>query len=197
MKIVGLTGSIGMGKSTTAKLFAEEGIPIWDADAAVHGLYAPGGKAVAPVLAQFPGAGSIEMGIDRELLAKETIGKPEALQTLEKIVHPLVREDQGAFIAKQQVEGADIVILDIPLLAESGMAALFHAVIVVTADPAIRRARVLERPGMTAEKLDGILARQASEEERLALATFVVCTDEGLEPARSKVREILAALRSS
>ncbi|MEO1659017.1 MAG: dephospho-CoA kinase [Pseudomonadota bacterium] len=196
MKILGLTGSIGMGKSTTAAMFAEEGVPVWDADAAVHRLYAPGGKAVGPVLEQFPGVQAPDGGIDREKLAKETIGNRGTLGRLEGIVHPLVREDQGAFIAEQREAGADMVILDIPLLTEGGMAALFHAVVVVTADLDVRRARVLERPGMTEEKLDGILDRQASEEERLAIADFVVRTDQGLEAARAQVREILERLRS-
>ncbi|MEM6913123.1 MAG: dephospho-CoA kinase [Pseudomonadota bacterium] len=195
--MLGLTGSIGMGKSTTAKLFAEEGIPVWDADAAVHRLYAPGGKAVEHVLKLFPGVGSVETGIDRGKLAEATIGHAEALGHLEAVVHPLVREDQAAFVESQQKAGADIVIFDIPLLAESGMAALFHAVIVVTADPAVRRERVLRRPGMTVAKLDGILARQAPEEDRLSLANYVVRTDGGMEPARARVREILHELRAS
>ncbi|MEM0929565.1 MAG: dephospho-CoA kinase [Pseudomonadota bacterium] len=197
MKILGLTGSIGMGKSTTAQMFADEGVAVWDADAAVHRLYAAGGKAVAPVLAAFPDVAADDGGIDRTKLSRETIGNRDALGRLEGMVHPLVREDQGAFIAAQTEAGAEFALLDIPLLAESGMAALFHAVIVVTADPELRRKRVLERPGMTEEKLDGILERQASEEERLAIANFVVRTDEGLEPAREQVREILARLRAS
>lgn len=196
MKLIGLTGSIGMGKSTTAQMFADEGIAVWDADAAVHRLYAPSGPAVEPVLAAFPNVQSQDGGIDREKLAKETIGNREALSQLEGIVHPLVREDQGGFIAAQHEAGADMVVLDIPLLAERNMAPLFHAIVVVTADPEARRKRVLERPGMTPEKLDGILDRQASEDERLALADFVVRTDEGLEPARAQVREILSKLRT-
>lgn len=184
-----------MGKTTTARMFADAGAAVWDADASVHRLYAPGGAAVAPVLEAFPGCGSIETGIDRDKLSAMTLGHPEALRALEAIVHPLVRSDQAAFLAAAEEAGKDIAILDIPLLVESGMAGLFAEIVVVTADPEVRRRRVLERPGMTPAKLEAILARQASEEEKLAVATFTVRTDEGLESARTQVGAIMAALR--
>ena len=195
MIVFGLTGSIGMGKSTTAKLFAEFGVGVWDADAAVHRLYQPGGLAVGPITEAFPGTGSASAGIDRVKLSAATLGNPEALKKLEHIVHPLVREDQAAFLKTAAEEGREIVLLDIPLLVESGQAGFFEAIVVVTADPAVRRARVLAREGMTEEKLDAILARQASEEERLQHATFTVETDQGLEHAREQVRAIVAVLR--
>lgn len=195
MIVVGLTGSIGMGKSTTAKMFAEEGAAVWDADAAVHRLYAPGGQGVAAVLSVFPEAGSKEGGIDREALSKLTLGAPERLRRLEEIVHPLVRKDQAAFLRDAEAEGTEIAILDIPLLVEGGMQGLFKEVIVVTADEAVRRERVLKRPGMSEEKLDAILARQAPEDERLKHATFVVHTDRGIEAARADVQAIMARLR--
>lgn len=195
MITIGLTGSIGMGKSTTARLFAAQGVPVWDADAAVHRLYAPGGDGVSPVLARFPEARGNDGGVDRTRLAAATLGDPAALGDLEAIVHPLVRDEQRSFLDRQSRRGADIVLLDIPLLAESGMAGHFDEVVVVTADPEIRRARVLSRPGMTAAKLDAILAKQASEPERIALATHVVQTDRGEDAARKRVGEILAAIR--
>ncbi|MEE4208440.1 MAG: dephospho-CoA kinase [Parvularcula sp.] len=194
MIVLGLTGSIGMGKTTTAKLFADEGVPIWDADAAVHRLYAPGGAAVAPVLSLFPDVGSAEGGIDRARLSS-VLGDPSALKALEEAVHPLVRRDQDAFLEHQREAGSEIVLLDIPLLAESGAAPLFDAVIVVTADEEVRRERVLARPGMTSEKLAGILARQAPERERLKIADFILRTDQGIEAARGEVRRILAQVR--
>ncbi|GGY46520.1 dephospho-CoA kinase [Parvularcula lutaonensis] len=195
MIVVGLTGSIGMGKSTTAKMFADAGAAVWDADAAVHRLYAPGGKGVEAVLSIFPEARSEEGGVDRAKLSALTLGAPDRLKRLEEIVHPLVREDQAAFLKSAEEDGAEIAVLDIPLLVEGGMQDLFREVVVVTADPEVRRRRVLARPGMTEEKLDAILARQAPEEERLRHATFTVRTDAGLDAARAEVEAIMAALR--
>ncbi|NNU15740.1 dephospho-CoA kinase [Parvularcula sp. ZS-1/3] len=192
---VGLTGSIGMGKSTTAKMFAEEGAAVWDADAAVHRLYAPGGAAVAPVGEAFPSALSEEGGIDRDALSREVVGQPDRLKALEAVVHPLVAEDRQAFIEKAKASGADFVVLDIPLLVENGAPGFFDAVVVCTADEAIRRERVLARPGMTEDKLDAILARQAPEAERLRHATYTVRTDKGLDHARAEVAAIMADLR--
>ncbi|MEM1379819.1 MAG: dephospho-CoA kinase [Pseudomonadota bacterium] len=195
MITIGLTGSIGMGKSTTAKLFAEQGVPVWDADAAVHRLYAPGGEGAKAVLAQFPDVAHEDGGVDRSKLAQKALGDPGLLQQLEEIVHPLVRADQMRFLAKTTELGTPIVLLDIPLLAEGGMAGLFTEIVVVTASEDIRRARVLERPGMSADKLDSILARQASEEDRLALADFVIHTDRGIDAARAEVTAVLARIR--
>ncbi len=195
MIVVGLTGSIGMGKSTTAAMFADLGAAVWDADAAVHRLYAPGGAATGPVLEQFPEADDGEGGIDRQKLSAATLGKPASLKKLEAIVHPLVRNDQVQFLSRSGDNGCDLAILDIPLLVESGQASFFQDIVVVTADPEVRRARVLAREGMTEDKLDAILARQASEEDRLAQATFTVRTDRGLDHARAQVKAIVAALR--
>jgi dephospho-CoA kinase len=190
--LIGLTGSIGMGKSTTLRLFEEEGAAVWDADAAVHRLYAPGGEAVEPVLLSFPEARSGEGGIDRDALSRVVLGDKEALHRLEGIVHPLVRRDQDAFLARAESE---IAVLDIPLLAETARAERFDAVVVVTADEAARRRRVLARPGMSEAKLDAVLARQMPEAERLALADFTIRTDRGVEEARQEVRRIMLALR--
>ncbi|MEM9838399.1 MAG: dephospho-CoA kinase [Pseudomonadota bacterium] len=195
MITIGLTGSIGMGKSTTARLFAEEGIPVWDADAAVHRLYAPDGEGAKAVLAQFPDVAHEDGGVDRSKLARLALGNPEMLATLEAIVHPLVRGDQSRFLAKTTELGVPIVLLDIPLLAEGGMAGLFTEVVVCTADPDVRRQRVLERPGMDVEKLNSILARQASEDERLKIADHVIHTDQGIDVAKQQVRAVLKAIR--
>jgi len=190
--LVGLTGSIGMGKSTTAKMFAEEGVPVYDADAAVHALYAPGGAAVAPIEAAFPGVTG-ENGVDRAKLSQRVVGQPDALKKLEAIVHPLVGLSRGAFF--EQAKGADIVVLDIPLLFETGGDKAMDAVVVVSAPEHIQRRRVLEREGMDEAKLDAILARQTPDAEKRARAHFVVDTSQGLDHARAQVRHILATLR--
>ncbi|MCQ8183825.1 dephospho-CoA kinase [Parvularcula maris] len=192
MILCGLTGSIGMGKSTTLAMFEEEGAAVWDADAAVHRLYAEGGAAVRPVSERFPGVLGEDGGVDRAALGKEVLGNKEALVELEAIVHPLVRQDQEAFLAQAR---ADVAVLDIPLLAETSQAERFDVVVVVTADEEVRQERVLARPGMTDAKLGAILARQLPESERLKLADYVVRTDRGLEEARQEVRRIMLALR--
>lgn len=192
---IGLTGSIGMGKSTTARMFQEEGVPVWDADAAVHRMYAPGGAAVAPVSERFPGSQDQLGGIDRQRLSQMTLDQPDVLRELEGIVHPLVRADQQHFIYDAAMEGAAMVLLDIPLLVEGNMADLFDEIVVVTADEEIRRQRVLDRADMSPEKLASILKRQAPEAERLAKATYVIRTDEGIPAAKKRVREVLAAIR--
>jgi dephospho-CoA kinase len=189
--LCGLTGSIGMGKSTTLAMFKEEGAAVWDADAAVHRLYAPGGAGVEPVGRLFPQALGADGGIDRAALARLVLGNPSALARLEEVVHPLVRRDQEAFLASAV---APVVVLDIPLLAETSQTDRFDEIIVVTAGEEARRKRVLSRPGMSEEKLDAILARQLPEEERLKVATHVVRTDQGLQKARQKVGEIMLAL---
>ncbi len=196
MKLIGLTGSIGMGKSTTAKLFAEEGVPIYDADAAVHALYDAGGAAVEPVEAAFPGV-VIYGAIDRERLSAQVLGKPEAMKSLEQIVHPLVAKSRIDFLKAAEEGGADLAILDIPLLFETGGEKHLDAVIVVSAPADLQRQRVLERPGMTETKLDAILARQTPDADKRARANFVIDTSGGLEHARVQVRAILAKLRSN
>ena len=194
MFILGLTGSIGMGKSTTAKFFAEEGVPVYDADAAVHAIYAPGGAAVGPIEAAFPGTTEAN-GVDRARLSARVVGKPEELKRLESIVHPLIAESRGAFFQDAQAKNADIVVLDIPLLFETGGERAMDAVVVVSAPADVQRARVLEREGMDEAKLDAILARQMADAEKCARAHFVVDTGKGLDHARAQVREILATLR--
>lgn len=194
MIVLGLTGSIGMGKSTTARMFAEEGAWVHDADAAVHALYAPGGAAVGPIADAFPGVVR-DGAVDRQALARKVTGDPQALARLEAIVHPLVAKVRDAFIARAAAEGAAVVVLDIPLLFEAGHHEGVDAVVVASSDPRIQRERVLSRPGMTEDKLDALLARQTPDAEKRARADFVVDTGHGLALAREQVRRILQAVR--
>lgn len=188
MFILGLTGSIGMGKSTTAKLFAEEGVPVHDSDAAVHLLYE--GKAVPRIEAEFPR--TTEGGkVDRQKLGAIVVGNHEALKRLEAIVHPLVAEARDHFLAKARLDGAKIAVLDIPLLFEVGADKLVDAVVVVSAEPHIQRQRVMERPGMTAEKFEALLIKQMPDVEKRRRADFIVDSGGGIEPARQQVRDIL------
>jgi dephospho-CoA kinase len=194
MILIGLTGSIGMGKSTTAAMFREAGVPVYDADAAVADLYSVGGAAVAPVGAAFPGVVR-DGAIDREALRQRVLGQPDELKRLNAIVHPLVGRDRGQFFKAAEAAGADLVVLDIPLLFETGGHANMDAVVVVTAPAEMQRDRVLARPGMTPERLDAILAQQVADAEKRARAHFIVDTSRGLEPARAQVAEIIAAMR--
>lgn len=194
MITVGLTGSIGMGKSTTAAMFAAEGAPVYDADAEVHALYARGGAAVGPVGDAFPGV-VVDGAIDRTKLSHLVVGKPDEMKRLEAIVHPLVGASRVDFFQKAAADGADIVILDIPLLFETGGEKRMDAVVVVSAPADVQRQRVLARPGMDEAKLDAILARQMADVEKRARAHFVIDTGHGLEHARAQVREVLAKLR--
>jgi dephospho-CoA kinase len=196
MIVIGLTGSIGMGKSTTAKMFAAEGAAVYDADAAVHALYAPGGAAVAPIEAAFPGV-VVDGAVDRARLSRAVVGDAEAMARLERIVHPLVRAAQVAFLQAQQARGADFVVLDIPLLLEGGGDRHVDAVVVASAPADVQRARVLARDDMTEAKLDAILAKQMPDAEKRARAHFVIETGEGLESARRQVRAVLDALREA
>ena len=196
MITIGLTGGIGMGKTTTAALFEGEGIPVWDADKAVHRLYSPRGFGVAPILERFPGVGGPLGGINRALLAEAVLGKPAELKALEEIVHPLVAADQRGFLEAQERAGAEIVLLDIPLLLENNPDRSEGIVVVCSAPEDVRKARVLARPGMTEEKYAAILSAQMPEEEKLKLADYIVPTGEGFEVAREKVREILADIRA-
>ena len=194
MILIGLTGSIGMGKSTTAAMFRDAGVPVYDADAAVHALYDVGGAAVEPVGAAFPG--TVKDGrVDREALRQAVLGDPEALKRLNAIVHPLVGRDRIGFFQKAEADGADMVVLDIPLLFETGGHANVDAVVVASAPADVQRDRVLARPGMTPDRLDAILAQQMADADKRARAHFVVDTSRGLEPARAQVAEIIAALR--
>lgn len=191
MIVLGLTGSIGMGKSTTAGMFEEAGIPVHDSDAAVHRLFE--GAAVEPVEAAFPGV-AVEGHIDRERLGKAVLGDPEALRRLEAIVHPLVRAEADAFLARHRAAGAPLVVLDIPLLFETGGESRVDRILVVTAPADVQRARVLARPGMNEAKFDAILARQTPDEEKRRRADFVIDTSRGLEAAREDVERVIAAL---
>ncbi|RZJ93851.1 MAG: dephospho-CoA kinase, partial [Brevundimonas sp.] len=180
MIILGLTGSIGMGKSTTADMFAEAGAVVWNADEAVHRLYAPGGAAVGPVGEAFPGV-VVDGAVDRARLA-EALGRDDrAFKRLEAIVHPLVAAGRLNDLAAAKAQGVRLVVLDIPLLYETGGEALVDAVVVVTAPAEVQRARVLARPGMTAERFEAILARQVPDAEKRRRADFIVDTGGGLD----------------
>lgn len=191
MLIIGLTGSLGMGKSTTARFFAEAGVPVHDADAAVHRLYA--GDAVAPIEAAFPGT-TADGIVNRDKLAAAVLGKPAALRMLEAIVHPLVRREEERFLATAEAGGASIAVLDIPLLFETGGDRRSDVVVVVTAPGEVQRARAFERPGMTDEKFSALLAKQLPDAEKRRRADFVVDTSQGFDSARAQVHAILRAV---
>ena len=189
--VIGLTGSIGMGKSTTARMFADEGVPVWDADAAVARLYGNDGQAVSPIASLVPEAW-VDGAIDRNVLRRHVLEDGTLLPKIERIVHPLVQADRTAFLSGTT---SDIALCDIPLLFETRAEAQFDTIVVVTAPADVQRARVLARPGMTADALDAILARQMPDAEKQASADHVIDTSRGLEAARVQVREILARLR--
>jgi len=188
MFILGLTGSLGMGKSTTAKFFAEEGVPVHDADAAVHRLY--DGEATAAIEAAFPGT-TAGGKVDRDKLGKRVLGDGAAIKRLEQIVHPLVHAAAQRFVAEAERQGAAVAVLDIPLLYETGGDARCDAVVVVSAPAEVQRQRAFERPGMTEQKLAAIVAKQMPDEEKRRRADFVVDTSQGYEAARAQVRDIL------
>lgn len=194
MKILGLTGGIGMGKSTAASTFRRHGVPVFDADAAVHRLQARGGRAVAPIGAAFPG--SIRDGaVDREALRRAVLGNPAALTVLERIVHPLVRAEERRFLGRARRAGRRLVVLDIPLLFETRGEARCDAVVVVSAPPAVQRSRVLARGGMTPERLAAILARQTPDAEKRRRADHVIRTGLSRAHARRSIRRLLERLR--
>jgi dephospho-CoA kinase len=186
--VIGLTGSIGMGKSETARLFAAEGVPVFDADAAIHDLYA--GEAVALIEAAFPSTTRNGV-VDRAALSKKITGNPKALKKLEALMHPLVAQKRDAFL---KAATAPIVVLDIPLLLETGLPV--DAVVVATAPHHVQRARVLARPGMSEAKFQALLARQLNDAEKCAQAHYLVITDKGLDHAREQVKMILADIRT-
>lgn len=191
--ILGLTGSIGMGKSETARMFAAEGVPVFDADAAVHRLMALGGAAVTPVGAAFPGV--VRDGVvDRTLLGARVFNDAAALHRLEGIIHPLVRQVEQDFLAKAAAEGAPLVVLDIPLLFETGGEGRCDRVVVVTASPEVQKARVMARPGMTEERFATILAKQMPDAEKRRRAHFIIHTEHGLDDARRQVRQLIETL---
>ncbi|PZV38618.1 dephospho-CoA kinase [Mesorhizobium kowhaii] len=191
MIVLGLTGSIGMGKSTTAKMFAEAGVPVHDSDEAVHRLYA--GKAAPLVEAAFPGTTSAGV-VDRAKLGERVLGDATALKRLEAIIHPLVRADADAFLARHRAAGAPLAVLDIPLLFETGGRNRVDKVVVVTAPAEVQRQRVLARPGMTEEKLASILAKQVPDAEKRRQADFIIDTGQGMDAARAAVAAIIAEL---
>jgi dephospho-CoA kinase len=191
MFILGLTGSIGMGKSTTANFFREAGVPVHDSDAVVHRLYE--GEAVAPVEVAFPGV-AVDGKIDRTKLAEKLVGNPEAIKKLESIVHPLVRAVSERFIMEQRAKGQRVIVLDIPLLFETNGETRVDAVVVVSAPAEVQRERVLGRSGMTMEKLDALLKRQMSDAEKRARAHFVVDSSRSFDSARVQVHAILRAV---
>jgi len=195
MIVIGLTGSIGMGKSTTAEMFAEAGVPVYDSDAEVRRLYAAGGAAVSPVEAAFPGVSGAD-GVDRGKLGERVLGDPAALARLNGIVWPLMGEARAAFFRRAEAEHAPFVVLDIPLLLETGGEKNVDAVVVVSAPAAMQRERVLARPGMTEAKLEAILAAQLPDAKKRARADFVIDTSEGLESARRQVAQVLETLRT-
>ncbi|MBA8818048.1 dephospho-CoA kinase [Ochrobactrum sp. P6BS-III] len=191
MIILGLTGSIGMGKTTASNMFAEAGVPVYSADDAVHRLYS--GRAAPLIEAAFPG--TVANGtVDREKLSAEVIGKPDALKKLESIVHPLVREEEEAFLREAEAQGAAIALVDIPLLFETGGEKRVDRIVVVSAPADIQRARVLARPGMTAEKLDAILARQTPDAEKRARADFVLDTSGSFDNLRQQITTVIQKL---
>ena len=194
MLLIGLTGSIGMGKSETAKMFRDEGVPVYDADAAVHKLYEKGGKAVEPLRAAFPSA-IVDDAVDRKALSRAVIGMPDEMKKLEAIVHPLVGEAQIEFLRANMEAGHEIAVLDIPLLYETGGETRVDVVVVVSAPYDIQKTRVLARPDMDEAKFAAIHAKQVPDEEKRKRADFVVESDKGLDHARGQVARIVEALK--
>jgi len=189
MRILGLTGSIGMGKSTTAKLFVEAGVPVYDADAAVHKIYE--GEAAPAIEAAFPGT-TADGRVDRAKLSAKVMHDPAAIKQLEQIVHPMLGASRRKFLDEAEQSGAPVVVMDIPLLFETGGEKRVDAVVVVSTDPATQRERILARGTMTNGALDAILARQLPDAEKRKRADFVVDTSQGLDPVRARIRDILA-----
>jgi dephospho-CoA kinase len=188
MIILGLTGSIGMGKSATAKLFAEAGVPVYDADATVHRLYE--GEAVPAIEAAFPGT-TADGKVDRARLSAQVVHDPAAIKQLEQIVHPMLGASRQKFLREAEQSGAPVAVVDVPLLFETGGEKRVDAVVVVTTTPEIQRQRILARDNMTGENLDAILARQLPDAEKRKRADFVVDTSHGLDPVRARIRDIL------
>lgn len=194
MKIIGLTGSIGMGKSTVAAMFADEGIAVFDADAAVRQLQGPGGRLIPAIEAAFPGTTGPD-GVDRAELGKRVFGNDSELRRLEAIVHPAVGEERAVFLARHADD--DMVVFDIPLLFETGGDRNVDVTVVVSADAATQAARVLARPGMTRDRLSDILARQTPDAEKRARADHVIATDCPMDQTRDAVRRVIACIRAS
>jgi len=189
MLILGLTGSMGMGKSTTAKLFVEAGVPVYDADAAVHKIYE--GEAAPAIEAAFPGT-TVDGKVDRVKLSSRVLHNPAAIKQLEQIVHPMLGASRQKFLDEAERSGAPVAVVDVPLLFETGGEKRVDAVVVVTTTPEVQRERILARDNMTSEKLDAILARQMPDAEKRKRADFVVDTSDGLDPVRARIQDILA-----
>ena len=196
MKIIGLTGGIGMGKSTASAIFRRHGAPIFDADQAVHELQAVGGRAVRPIEAAFPGT-TRGGAVDREALRRAVLGNPAALKQLERIVHPLVRDAEKRFLAMARRAGKTLVVLDIPLLLETGGEKRVHKVVVVSAPAAVQAARVMRRPGMTAERLAAIRARQMPDVEKRRRADVVIHSGLSRHFAVAAIRRLMHRLRGA
>ncbi len=194
MVIVGLTGSIGMGKSETAKMFRRLGVPVYDADAAVHDIYAPGGSAVAPIEAAFPGVTGAN-GVDRDALAKRVLNDAAALKKLESIVHPLVGLEQQKFLEQAAAQNAEIIVIDVPLLYETGGQKRVDCVVLVSAPYELQRERVLERAGMSEEKFQAILAKQVPDAEKRRQADFIIDSSQGLDSAMAQVEALMPLLK--
>jgi dephospho-CoA kinase len=188
MRVLGLTGSIGMGKSTTAKLFAEAGVPVYDADATVHQVYE--GEAVGPIEAAFPGT-TANGKVDRAKLSAKVVHDSAAMKRLEEIVHPMLRAYHQKFLDDAETSGAPVAVVDVPLLFETGGDKRVDAVVVVTTSPEVQRERILARGTMSQEALDAILARQMPDVEKRKRADFLVDTSHGLDPVRQRIRDIL------
>ena len=189
MIILGLTGSIGMGKSTTAKLFVEAGVPVYDADATVHMIYE--GEAAPAIEAAFPGT-TVDGKVDRTKLSAKVVHDAAAMKRLEQIVHPMLRAYHQKFLDEAEQSGAPVAVVDVPLLFETGGEKRVDAVVVVTTSPEVQRQRILARDNMTAEKLEAILARQLPDAEKRKRADFIVDTSHGLDPVRARIQDILA-----
>ncbi|WP_315798577.1 dephospho-CoA kinase [Bradyrhizobium sp. SZCCHNRI3043] len=189
MRVLGLTGSMGMGKSTTAKLFAEAGVPVYDADATVHKVYE--GEAAPAIEAEFPGT-TVNGKVDRARLSAKVVGDPAAIRRLEAIVHPMLRSYHQKFLDDAEQSGVPVAVVDVPLLFETGGDKRVDAVVVVSTSPEIQRQRILARGTMTEEALDALLARQMPDAEKRKRADFVVDTSHGLDPVRARIRDILA-----
>lgn len=197
MKIIGLTGSIGMGKSTTAGMFEALGVPVFDADAAVHRLYAPGGRAVPLIRAVFADAIGADGGVDRKRLGEHMRSDPLNLDILSSFIHPWVGEMRADFLSEAADNHAEAVLFDIPLLFETGGDANVDVTVVVTAPPEIQRARVLARPGMTVDLFETLLARQMPDVEKRKRADFIISTADGLTDTRAQVKAVLAEILAS
>jgi len=195
MTVLGLTGSIGMGKSTTLAMFASLGVPVWDADAAVHRLYGPGGAGAAAIGALVPDAVGPD-GVDRARLRAAVLADPSLLPRIEAVIHPLVAADRDTFLAKARAAGAAVAVCDIPLLFETGAESWLDKVAVVSAPAKVQRERVLRRPGMTVEALEALLAKQMPDAEKRARADYVIDTGRSKKYARAQVEAILAELRN-